>query len=575
MKTPAKKPFEKATLDLKNWLKTNRTILITFVIYLLITLVAIHFHENWEDEAQAWLTVRDCSLPELVGRMKYEGHFLPWYLLIMPFAKLGLPFATINYISWLVAAVSVWLMLKHLPLKLYQRIIFIFTLPMLYFFPVVARCYCLLPLAVILLIMFHKDRYEKPFRYCLSIALAALVHTHCLMFALVVGIDFVWGWFKQRKDFDKVKNRRLLFATLIPIVLVGASCFLFVDGIGNGSDLTIEITDYNVLHVLMKSISRNLSSYAVFLPDMVGFFAFAIVASLLLLFRSQAFARVVISVLWQYLVENLIFDTPLPQRMLLPFFFLLFFLCTLPAKTQQPLTLRGRLVASALLIAAVCFDGSLVYYIITTVFVALAFTPSLVRVLKLRVDIKKFRRLVVPTFTLFALVSVGDSVYAIQNEIKNTYTDSKATAEFIKTELISDDSPILFMTSVQTNLIYTSIVAHLGNSAPTFYDMLFEKTYTYSELTNFRKTEQNETEEASKDDFEFCHQNNYAHCYYIYPIISDLESLQALNQDTPDEPKVYQWLRNDQVKLIYDSTEYDDGWSLAAFEHFRIYEVMI
>ena len=261
---------------LKKWLKANRTILIFFAIYLIITFVALQFHENWEDEAQAWLTARDCSLPELVARMKFEGHFLPWYLLLFPFAKLGLPFETINYISWFITAVSAWLILKHLPLKLYQRIIFIFTLPMIYFFPVVARCYCLLPLAVILLIMFHQERYQKPFRYCLALALAALVHTHCLMFAFIVGIDFVWGWFKQHKKFSKTQNRRLLLATLIPILLVGISCFLLLGSFTKSSGFGVAVSDANILHALMNGIAENLTLYATFLPSIFGFFAFEI-----------------------------------------------------------------------------------------------------------------------------------------------------------------------------------------------------------------------------------------------------------------------------------------------------------
>ena len=129
------------------WIKQNKALFVFFVIYLVITfVVAIFFHENWEDEAQAWLTARDCSPFELIGRMKYEGHFLPWYLIIMPFAKLGLPFKTVNIISWAITGLSAWLMLRYLPCKKYKRVMLIFTLPMVYLYPVVARCYCLIPL---------------------------------------------------------------------------------------------------------------------------------------------------------------------------------------------------------------------------------------------------------------------------------------------------------------------------------------------------------------------------------------------------------------------------------------------
>ncbi len=568
-KSPTKKPSRKNTF--KSWLKANRTPLIVFLVYLVITFIAIQFHESWEDEAQAWLTVRDCSLLELFDRMKYEGHFLPWYLLIMPFAKLGLPFATINYVSWLITAASVWLMLKHLPLRFYQRVIFVFTLPVLYFFPVVARCYCLLPLAIILLIMFHKDRYEKPFRYCLAIALAALVHTHCLMFAFIVGVDFVWGWFKQHKSFSQVKNRRLLLATLIPVFLVGASCLLLVGSFNKSSGFSVAASDLNVAHALMNSISENLTLYASFLPATVGFFAFALVFSLLALFRWQVFARVSVAVFWQYLVQSLVFSIPLPQRMFLPFFFLLFFLCTLPAQNQTALTLRERAFMSVLLIAIVAFSGSLIFYIITTVFLALAFTSPLVRLLKLPVDSTKYRRLVTPIFALLALVSVVDCAITLYNEIRYTYTDSKATAEFIKTELLSNDSSALFLTDIQTENVYTAIIAYLETPAPSFYDLYLNNYYTYGKLTYL--IEDNEAYEA---DFDFCRREGYEHCYYIYPFNpSEEKDAEILFSSAESERKIDRLITDGKLKVIYDSVDFDDSWDLAAYEHFRIYEVMI
>ena len=49
-------------------------------------------HENWRDEAQAWLLARDLSIPELFEQMSYEGHPCLWHLLLMPLVRLGLPY---------------------------------------------------------------------------------------------------------------------------------------------------------------------------------------------------------------------------------------------------------------------------------------------------------------------------------------------------------------------------------------------------------------------------------------------------------------------------------------------------
>ena len=49
---------------MKEYIKKNKKI-ITFALYMIITLVLIYFHENWRDEAQAWLIARDCKIFEL------------------------------------------------------------------------------------------------------------------------------------------------------------------------------------------------------------------------------------------------------------------------------------------------------------------------------------------------------------------------------------------------------------------------------------------------------------------------------------------------------------------------------
>lgn len=84
-----------------NWLKVHKKIIV-FTIYACITFSLLFFHESWRDEAQAWLLARDCSIPELVAAMKYEGHFLLWYFILMPFAKNGFPYITTNILSWLI-----------------------------------------------------------------------------------------------------------------------------------------------------------------------------------------------------------------------------------------------------------------------------------------------------------------------------------------------------------------------------------------------------------------------------------------------------------------------------------------
>ena len=55
---------------MKNWIKDHKE-LIVFLLYAGLTFGLLFFHENWRDEAQAWLIARDCTIPELIDAMKY------------------------------------------------------------------------------------------------------------------------------------------------------------------------------------------------------------------------------------------------------------------------------------------------------------------------------------------------------------------------------------------------------------------------------------------------------------------------------------------------------------------------
>lgn len=52
---------------MKKFIKEKKEIII-WAIYFCCTFILIFFHENWRDEAQAWLLARDCTIIELIRR---------------------------------------------------------------------------------------------------------------------------------------------------------------------------------------------------------------------------------------------------------------------------------------------------------------------------------------------------------------------------------------------------------------------------------------------------------------------------------------------------------------------------
>ena len=53
---------------------------IIFALFLVITFILSLYHENWRDEAQAYLLCRDMNLLEIFKNVHYEGHPILYYL---------------------------------------------------------------------------------------------------------------------------------------------------------------------------------------------------------------------------------------------------------------------------------------------------------------------------------------------------------------------------------------------------------------------------------------------------------------------------------------------------------------
>lgn len=317
---------------MKEWMKNNKKIIV-FTFYAIITLILIYFHENWRDEAQAWLIARDCNFIELITEMKYEGHFLLWYLILMPFAKLGFPYCTTNIISWLITCISVWLILDKAPFKFYKRAIFIFTFPLLYLFPIISRCYCLIPLAIVLMCIFYKNRKEKPFRYLLSVVLLANTHVIMLGMVGVVLLDYIFEIYKDSKSISVKEKKKRIYYLIITIILLIITmlplvgCLSTNQTIGttrNYDDFISKIITaifYWPLKLVMMLFS--LISSNIVLLSFIFFMIF------LLLFDEirnypLVYLKVFVSIMWQCLIYSFIYGTSL-QRVSTIIFILFYF----------------------------------------------------------------------------------------------------------------------------------------------------------------------------------------------------------------------------------------------------------
>ena len=296
---------------MKNWIKAHKEFIV-FLLYAGLTFGLLFFHENWRDEAQAWLIARDCTIPQLINAMKYEGHFLLWYLILMPFAKAGFPYFTTNIISWFITCTAVWLLLRKSPFSFDIKLLLIFTFPLLYLYPVISRCYCLIPLAIVLMSIFYKDRKEKPLWYFLSIVL--LLNTHVIMAGMVavVGIDYLLELYKRWKDLSEQEKQKTIVSIIIAVFLMLISiypllgCLTTNKEIQTGGNLSVQISQavfhypFELLKGLFYIVVLNDGFYRLFLAITIIVLLFELRNNPLICFK------IYLCIVWQCLIYTTI-----------------------------------------------------------------------------------------------------------------------------------------------------------------------------------------------------------------------------------------------------------------------------
>lgn len=161
-----------------------------FFLYLLINLLFLILHEPYRDEANVWLMAKYLTPGELLAEIHYQGHPCLWYFLVMPFAKLGLPYKTIEILSLVIMAISAYLFLFKAKMIGLTKILCVFCPVFTFFYPVIARGYCLIILLLVLIALAYPNRYRKPLIYGLLIAL--LVQADTVAIGIAGGISIAW-----------------------------------------------------------------------------------------------------------------------------------------------------------------------------------------------------------------------------------------------------------------------------------------------------------------------------------------------------------------------------------------------
>ena len=157
---------------------------ISILLYAVLNLVLLMHHEAWRDEAQAWTISRNLDMHEIIQLLPTEGHFLPFFLILKTWYKLGGSFAGIGYISLTIMTITVGLFFYKAPFPVWTKELIAFSPVFFYYNAVISRCYSIVALALVLTAITRKKKSENCLAYCLSIAF--LMQTHILVVPLAI-----------------------------------------------------------------------------------------------------------------------------------------------------------------------------------------------------------------------------------------------------------------------------------------------------------------------------------------------------------------------------------------------------
>ncbi len=194
------------------------SLLLTF-LYAVITLIAVLHHEIWADEAQVWQLCKYLSVHELITHLHNEGHPSLFYLMVMPFAKLSSNIIYMQLICWFSMCLAVFLLLYKAPFPNIVKFAIISSAGFLYFLPIMARNYAIIPVLIFLAAILYSKQKEHPVLYGTVIVLIANTHAIMFGFALIMLFVFIYDNFKN------IKEKKNIIATII-IILGIAACIL-------------------------------------------------------------------------------------------------------------------------------------------------------------------------------------------------------------------------------------------------------------------------------------------------------------------------------------------------------------
>lgn len=188
------------------------------VIYFLICLIISFNRIPFWDEARVWLIAQNTNIPEFINMMKLDCHLFIWYALIAPFAKNNLFYPYSMYIlNTLFATSAIFILWKKAPFNNLEKALITFSVPFVFLWGTVARCYSIGILLIFLALGIYHKRFKKKYFYISLLAIALNTSVMSFIGAFYLSIIFIYELIKKREKFIKPL---LIFISSLVVVAI-------------------------------------------------------------------------------------------------------------------------------------------------------------------------------------------------------------------------------------------------------------------------------------------------------------------------------------------------------------------
>ncbi|MBP5654918.1 MAG: hypothetical protein J6X33_05345 [Clostridiales bacterium] len=162
------------------------------IVYCVLIIAGLIFHEQTPDEAKAWIIARDASFHDMIFLIpKYEGHPPFWHLLLSVPAKLGADYEISMCIIQFIGAGLLCFVFEFLtPFNNLARTFVPFTYFFFYRWGIYQRPYALLAAGLVFASYAYGKRREKPWLFIISLAFMCLWSLYGIVIA--GGIAVAW-----------------------------------------------------------------------------------------------------------------------------------------------------------------------------------------------------------------------------------------------------------------------------------------------------------------------------------------------------------------------------------------------